>query len=101
MRRGNTDRNQAEAIAYIRSCGMSVQTLHSVGNGCPDLLVGWRSHDYLVEIKRRRDDGYVTQPTQCQRDWHAAWAGDPVIVAVSGKDAVEQIVERHKGGSPK
>ena len=101
MRRGNSDRNQAEAVLYMRQCGMTVHTLHGVGQGCPDLLVGWRQVTHLVEIKRVRDDGFTTQLNQLQKDWHATWAGDPVIVAVSGKDAVEQIDERHKGGSPK
>ena len=41
MRRAaRTDANQAEIVAALRGVGASVQPLHAVGQGCPDLLVG-------------------------------------------------------------
>ena len=43
MRRAaRVDRNQAEIVVALRAGGASVQPLHAVGKGVPDLLVGWR-----------------------------------------------------------
>lgn len=40
---GRTDSNHAEIAAALRKAGASVVSLASVGNGCPDLLVGFRT----------------------------------------------------------
>lgn len=91
MRRGKTDANQAEAFRYLRSLGMTVVDLHSVGNGCPDALVGWRGGCWLVEIKNVEGRNRLSQ---VQLDWHARWSGPSVIIARSGEDAATQIVEQ-------
>lgn len=41
-RRAHTDRNQPAIVAALRGIGATVQPLHAVGQGCPDLLVGYR-----------------------------------------------------------
>lgn len=41
-----TDGNQAEIVRALRSAGATVQTLHTVGKGCPDLVVGFRGNNY-------------------------------------------------------
>ena len=46
-----TDKNQAEIAKTLRKMGCSVHSLHKVGQGVPDLLVGYRGHNYLVELK--------------------------------------------------
>jgi len=34
------DNNQAEVVKRLKLHGVSVLHLHTVGNGCPDLLIG-------------------------------------------------------------
>lgn len=50
-KRGRVDGNHAEIREAFRSVGASVCDLSAVGEGCPDLLVGFRTHLYLVEVK--------------------------------------------------
>lgn len=45
------DANQAEIVDALRRTGATVQLLHMVGRGCPDVLVGYRGVNYLLEIK--------------------------------------------------
>jgi hypothetical protein len=38
--RKRVDSNHAEIVAALRKAGYSVQSLASIGKGCPDLLIG-------------------------------------------------------------
>lgn len=48
------DKNQAEIVQALRQAGATVLLLHQVGAGCPDILVGHRGQNTLVEIKAPR-----------------------------------------------
>lgn len=74
-RRGKVDANQAEIVAALRGVGASVQSLAPVGNGCVDLLVGFRKANYLLEVKG--DKGKLTDE---QVEWHRQWQGEAHIV---------------------
>jgi len=65
-----TDSNQAEIVAALRHVGASVQDLHEVGKGCPDILVGYRGRNYLIEIKA--PGGRLNKR---EREWHDRWDG--------------------------
>ena len=55
MRRAaKTDTNQKPIVAALRGVGATVRPLHAVGRGVPDLLVGFRGTNYLLEVKGRR-----------------------------------------------
>ena len=45
------DGNQREIVAALRAAGCTVQHLHEVGHGCPDLLVGRGGENFLIEVK--------------------------------------------------
>ena len=51
MRAARIDANQPAIVEYFRRRGASVQILSSVGKGCPDLMIGYRSATVPVEIK--------------------------------------------------
>lgn len=76
------DSNQAEIVADLRKVGASVVLLHEVGCGCPDILVGFRGNNYLIEIKTR--DGKLNR---LQRLWHEAFRGQ-VAVARTSEEAL-------------
>ena len=69
------DANQPEIVAALRKAGASVQHLHQVGHGCPDIAVGYGGHTYLLEIKQ---PGKHLTPDE--REWHERWAGHATIV---------------------
>ena len=70
------DVNQAEIVAALRKVGCSVQHLHELGQGCPDLVVGYRGHNYLLEIK----SSDKAKMTPLEVWWHQEWKGQIVRV---------------------
>ena len=76
MRRAaKVDANHSTIIAALRQVGATVQDLAKVGQGCPDILVGYRGQNYLMEIKTNK--GKATLP---QIAWHTFWQGQVVVV---------------------
>lgn len=79
MRAYRVDKNQSEIVKALRAEGYTVQHLHKVGEGCPDILVGHThkgtEYNFLLEIKD--GDGKLTPQ---QIIWHADWQGQAAIV---------------------
>lgn len=77
MRRAaKIDANQREIVAFARSIpGVSVHSMAQLGEGAPDLALGWRGRNYFVEVK----DG-KGKLTPAQVRWHAAWSGQVAVV---------------------
>jgi hypothetical protein len=75
------DANQAEIVAALFAAGCSVQDLHAVGGGCPDLLVGQNGETFLMEVKMWRNQRGDPNPlTPCQKSWHRDWRGHVRVV---------------------
>ncbi len=74
------DDNQPAMVKGLREMGCTVQHLHTLGQGCPDILVGFRGDNYLMEIK----DGSKTRSrrklTDDEARWHDEWRGQVSIV---------------------
>jgi len=49
--RARVDLTHAGIVAALRQVGASVQSLASIGHGCPDLLVGYRMRWFVLELK--------------------------------------------------
>ncbi len=79
------DDNEERVVSWLRAHGCSVQRLSAPG--VPDLLVGFRGANVLVEIK----DGEKIQSrrhlTPEQERWHLAWRGQ-VAVAETPEEAM-------------
>ncbi len=89
-RAGKRDANQTEIVGKLRQLGASVLDLSSVGLGCPDLCVGFRGHDFWIELKA---PGGRLLPGQVQ--WAALWRGSKVHVVRSFDEALTALgVER-------
>jgi len=81
MRRAaRVDANQADIVHVLRRAGATVQLIHVIGDGCPDLLVGWRGRNLLLEVK----DGSRPPSERCltpdEERWHALWRGQVAVV---------------------
>lgn len=85
------DRNQREIVAALRQIGASVQPLHMVGKGCPDLLVGYQGNTYLYEIKDGQKPPSKRKLTPDEIKWIGDWQGDPVYIIKDIYDAIEVI----------
>lgn len=84
------DSNQAEIVAVLRDLGATVQPLNAVKHGCPDLLVGYRGVNYLLEVKDGSKPKSQKKLTRDETKWIANWRGT-VIVVESVDDAVTAI----------
>ncbi|MBE9031820.1 hypothetical protein IQ266_18965 [filamentous cyanobacterium LEGE 11480] len=85
MRRAaRIDANQPEIVDTLRRHGATVQPLHTVGGGCPDLLVGYRGKNFLLEVKDGLKCPSDRKLTPAQTAWHEAWAGEAVVVLSAG-----------------
>ena len=81
MRRAaKVDANQREVVAALRGAGASVQLLHAVGEGCPDLLVGYKGLNMLLEVKDGSKPPSAQKLTPQQEIWHRDWRGHRVVV---------------------
>ncbi len=74
-RAARRDRNEPEIIAALEAVGASVQPLEAGGGGVPDLVVGFREVNYLLEVKAPTGD-----LTPAQKRWHPSWRGQVCVV---------------------
>lgn len=92
MRRAaKVDANQAEIAAALRTVGATVQSLAAVGNGVPDLLVGFRRATYLLEVKDGKKPPSARELTTDQIAWHLEWNGGPCVVVNSVCEALAAV----------
>jgi len=75
MRAAKVDANQGDIVEPLLAIGASVQSLARVGNGCPDLLVGWRGHNVVMEVKMPGE-----KLNAVQKPWHRDWKGRSHVV---------------------
>jgi len=85
-RAANIDANHRAIVDHLEAIGCSVQSLASAGNGVPDLLVGRRAVNVLIEIKnpQRTPSGRKLRKTQVS--FHQRWRGQ-VAVAHTPQEA--------------
>ena len=81
--RTKSDLNQAAIVRTFRQAGAFVQDLHTVGHGCPDLLVSFSGQWWAVEVKSKR--GFLS-PDQIV--WHKS-ARAPVVIIRSCFDVID------------
>ena len=81
MRRAaRVDANQSDIVEALRVVGCTVQPLHAVGQGVPDLLVGFRGQNLLIEVKDGSKPPSRRRKTEDQVIWHDAWRGQVAVV---------------------
>lgn len=73
--RGRTDANQAAIVRDLRKMGASVLILSGVGEGCPDLLVGFRGSNWLFEVKDSNQPPSKKRLTEDEQAFHLMWDG--------------------------
>lgn len=69
------DRNQAAIVKQLRAAGATVVPCHTVGKGFPDLVVGYRGVNYLIEVKDPDQPKHRHELTPQQVEFHRDWRG--------------------------
>ena len=75
MRAAKVDSTHSQVVAALRDVGASVTSLAAVGWGVPDLVVGWRKQNYLLEVKNEKG-----KLNPYQKAFHAMWNGQVCVV---------------------
>jgi len=75
MRAARVDANQGEIVAALRKVGCSVLSLARLGNGAPDILLGYKGKNVLLEIKRAK--GKLNDQ---QQEFKDEWRGELCVV---------------------
>ena len=83
------DQNQQQIIDALRSIGCTVQDLSQLGRGCPNVLIGYRGRNFLLEIK---SGDRVPKLTPREEQWIRQWDGQ-VGVITSIEDALAIVRE--------
>jgi hypothetical protein len=79
-RAARTDDNQTEIVDALRKVGCSVQSLAMVGQGVPDILVGFRGRNWLFEIKDGSKPPSRRNLTNDEETWHLRWDGQVKVI---------------------
>ena len=87
-----SDANQQEIMDALRELGYSVYSVHRVGKGFPDIIVGKRKKNWLIEIKNPEYDKKLTPDEQAFFD---EWQGQ-VDMASTLDEVLEIISECNK-----
>lgn len=85
---GKLDANHNEIVNALRSCGATVISLASVGNGIPDLLVGFNGRTCLLEIKDGSKPPSHQTLTDAQLDFISKWRGSSIAIVNSVDSAI-------------
>ena len=96
-RHGKPDANQAEIIEALRGIPeCSVLVLSSVGNGCPDVAVGYRGFNFFFEIKNPdRSPNENPGPEARQQAFRDRWFGQ-----VQRVTSLKEIITAMTGWNP-
>lgn len=69
---------------------LSIFTTHTIGKGFPDIVIGYRGKNYLIEIKDGNKTKSQTKLTPEESKFHLHWKGQ-VNVAYSFEDILNII----------
>ena len=90
MRAARTDANHAEIVKALRAIGASVFDTSRVGGGYPDLTVGFRGRNWLLEVKDGRRPPSERRLTAAQELFVQQWRGHWACVT-SADEAIELV----------
>ena len=85
------DANHNEIVDALKKAGASVIDLSTVGNGCPDLIVGLQSKTILMEIKNPKTSYGRRGLNKNQIKWKEQWIGGTFCVVDSPEAALRML----------
>lgn len=88
MRAKRVDDNQAKLVKQIRRLGITVVHLHTIGKGCPDLLLGYRNKNFLIELKDSLKTPSQKKLTTDEEEFFSTWRGQ-----VNKCETIDEIIK--------
>lgn len=89
MRRAaRVDENQGLIVKVLRACGATVRII-TQGDGIPDLLVGYRGHTILMEVKDGNKPPSARQLTTAEQIFFDQWTGGKLFIVNSVEEALD------------
>lgn len=86
--RARVDKNQKAIVEAARRYGATVHITSQVGKGFPDLVIGYRGKNWLVEVKDGEAPLSQQHLTVDEADWHARWRGNVRVIK-----SIDELVE--------
>lgn len=96
MRYCRTDGNQQEIVRVFRDMGCTVAVTSDAGHGFPDIVLGIRGVNLLIELKDGKKSPSQRKLTPMEENFHRNWRGQ-VCVVTSIEEAVD-LINGIKGG---
>ena len=81
------DDNQKDIVEALRAIGATVRVV-TQGGGIPDLLVGFRGHTVLMEVKDGRKKPSARKLTEAEERFFLEWRGGMLAIVESVDDAL-------------
>lgn len=93
--KGRVDNNHKAVMDALRNAAMKPISLASVGDGCGDILVGFRGINVLLEVKDGEKPPSARELTAAEKEFESTWPGQYCIV-LSPEEAVEAVLRHAK-----
>jgi Holliday junction resolvase len=82
------DENQPKIVEALRRIGLSVAITSTVSNGFPDIIVGHKNTNYMIELKDGSKIPSKQKLTPEEIDFHDKWKGQ-----IATCNSLEQVLE--------
>jgi Holliday junction resolvase len=92
MKFAKLDANQNAIVKELRKIGAFVQSLASIGKGCPDLLVGFRGNWFLFEVKDAEKTQSKRELTADEIEWILKASKTAKVYVVETPEQALQVV---------
>lgn len=92
--RHRVDATQKAVVDALRKIGASVRVTSMLGQGFPDLTVGYQGLTFLVEVKDGSLKPSAQRLTPDEQRFVEGWRGSAVMIVGSAAEAVETILQR-------
>ena len=79
-RNARVDGNQTHIVGIFRKLGATVAHTHMIGQGFPDIVVGYDGLNHLVEIKDPRMPPSKRKLTPDEQVFFNGWNGAAVVI---------------------
>ena len=89
MRRANrVDANQDQIVETLRACGAYVRVV-TMGDGIPDLLVGYNGYTLLLEVKDGNKPPSARELTPAEAKFFREWTGGMIAIVKNVEEALD------------
>jgi hypothetical protein len=78
--KGRTDSNQTEIVKELRKIpSLTVAITSQLGKGYPDILIGWKGLNFLIELKDGSKVKSAQKLTPDEERFHSEWTGQIAV----------------------